>query len=75
MCLRYAPLGALVPQADLVLSQGEMVMAGCSYSQMQSFFSRLDPQVRTLNSLTTFEKICRKISKPDYLLSQMYKRT
>lgn len=73
MCLRYATLEALMPQVDLVSLQGDMAMAEQRYGQMQRFFSWLDPQVRTLNSLTTFAKTCRKISKPDHLMSQIYK--
>lgn len=50
-----------------------MKMAGWKYNQMRNFKKKIEHQIRPQNTLTTFEKMCMKISEPNHLLSQMYK--
>lgn len=65
--------GTLSPLSELVSSQGDMLIARWRHYQMSIFFYKLEPQVRTLSSLTTFETLCTKMSKSNHLLSEMYK--
>lgn len=49
-------------------------MARWRYLQMSNtFFTKLEPQLRPLSSLTIFENLCMKMSEPNHLLSRMYK--
>lgn len=48
-------------------------MAGWRYNQINNFFNKLEPQIGTLDSLTTFEAICVRRAEPQHMLSRMYK--
>lgn len=72
-CGRFAPCRVLLTLTELVSSLGNIPLAGWKYHQLVSFFNKIKLLLRSLNSLTIFEKQCEQLSDARHLLSQMYR--